>query len=54
MSINNCCVPCERADLEDERWISIHKRFLQDGLEKDPESNLCKKYFAKIVYANFH
>ncbi|XP_070506495.1 platelet-activating factor acetylhydrolase IB subunit beta homolog [Chironomus tepperi] len=37
MSINNCCVPCEKPDLEDDRWMSIHKRFLQDCLEKDPE-----------------
>lgn len=38
MSINSCCVPSEKPDLEDDRWMAIHKRFLQDCLEKDPES----------------
>lgn len=47
MSINNCCVPCEKADLEDDRWMAIHKRFLQDCLEKDPESK--KKFNCKII-----
>ena len=42
MSINNCCVPCLKADLEDDRWMDIHKRFLQDCIEKDPESEEIK------------
>lgn len=39
MSSNPCVIPTQPKDLDgDNRWLSIHKRFLQEGREKDPES----------------
>lgn len=54
MSSNPCVVPSVPKDIDgDDRWISIHKRFLQECLEKDPESIktclhnfLCKSNFS--------
>lgn len=38
-SLNHCVIPTQPEDLEgDNRWLSIHKRFLQECREKDPES----------------
>lgn len=39
MSSNTCVIPKQPEDLDgDNRWLSIHKRFLQECREKDPES----------------
>lgn len=44
MSSNPCVTPTQPEDLDgDNRWLSIHKRFLQECREKDPESE--KKQF---------
>ncbi|CRK91002.1 CLUMA_CG004690, isoform A [Clunio marinus] len=37
-SVNPCVIPTQPEDIEgDNRWLSIHKRFLQECREKDPE-----------------
>lgn len=38
MSSNPCIVPKQPEDYVDNRWESIHKKFLQECIEKDPES----------------
>lgn len=39
MNSNPCVIPTERKDFDgDDRWMSIHRRFLQECREKDPES----------------
>lgn len=41
MESNTCLIASPPKDLDgDNRWLSIHKRFLQDGEIKDPESEL--------------
>lgn len=39
MSSNPCVIPTQPKDSEgDNRWTSQHNRFVQEGREKDPES----------------
>lgn len=53
MSSNPCVIPTQPKDLDgDNRWLSIHKRFLQEGREKDPESE--KTCFWAIRYLFCH
>lgn len=50
MSSNPCAIATQPDDLDgDNRWLSIHKRFLQECREKDPES---KKTWLYVV-ANY-
>lgn len=36
--MNSCIIPIPAKDFDgDNRWLSIHKRFLQECKEKDPE-----------------
>lgn len=44
MSSNPCVIPTKPDDADgDNRWLSIHKRFLQECTEKDPESEKITK-----------
>lgn len=44
MSSNPCVIPTKPDDTDgDNRWLSIHKRFLQECTEKDPESEKITK-----------
>lgn len=39
--MNPCTIPIPAKDFDgDHRWLSIHKRFLQECKEKDPEGEL--------------
>jgi platelet-activating factor acetylhydrolase IB subunit beta/gamma len=50
MSSNPCVIPTQPQDLEgDNRWLSIHKRFIQECKEKDPESNFSQNMFEQII-----
>lgn len=55
MSVNPCCVPCEQKDVDgDDRWMSIHKRFLQECSEKDPESMKKHVFLTKTTKSFFY
>lgn len=59
MSSNPCVIPTKRDDLDgDDRWMSIHRRFLQECREKDPESKkTClhnfSLYFISLITFSF-
>lgn len=41
---NSCLIPKQQDDkCGDMRWLSIHKRFLQECIDKDPESKFSLK-----------
>jgi hypothetical protein len=52
---NSCLTPKQQDDkCGDMRWLSIHKRFLQECIDKDPESkfNLFSTHWIILIDLN--
>lgn len=50
MSVNSCTIPSERKDIDgDGRWLAMHEQFIQQGKQKDAES----EKFSNFPHANF-